>query len=113
MEWKRSGREREGERERDGWREWVLVRSEAVQIRRRKEGRRKEKEKKERKMKRKKKKEKNIRIFWTFHIFFTLGEAVLPNIFVQNKPESEKSCFSIRARVRAVFSRAGAMPNGP
>jgi len=60
------------ERERDGWREWVPVRSEAVRIRRRKEGRRKEKEKKERKMKRKKKKEKKYKgILDISHLLYT------------------------------------------
>jgi len=103
----------ERERERDGWREWLTVRTEAVRIRRRKEGRKKEKEKKKEKKKKKKKKRKkneekkekrkNIRVLWTFHIFFTLGEAVLPNVFVQNKPELEKAAFSYEPEAEMFF----------
>ena len=60
-----------------------------------KEKKRREKERKRKKRKKneEKKEKRKKRVFWTFHIFFTLGEAVLPNIFVQNKPESEKTAF--------------------
>ena len=65
-------------------------------------------------MKRKRKKEKkNIRVFWTFHIFFTLGEAVLPNVFVQNKPESEKAAFSYEPEPELFFQEPEPCQTGP
>jgi len=103
----------ERERERDGWREWLPVRTEAVRIRRRKEGRKKEKEKKRKKNEEKKEKRKNIRVLWTFHIFFTLGEAVLPNVFVQNKPESEKAAFSYEPEPELFFQEPEPCQTGP
>ena len=81
-----------------------------------KEKKRREKErkrKKERKMKRKKKKEKNIRIFWTFHIFFTLGVAILPNVFVQNKPESDKTAFPYEPEPKLFFHEPKPCQTGP
>ena len=68
--------------------------------------RKKNKEKKE-------KRKKNIRVFWTFHIFFTLGEAVLPNVFVQNKPESEKAAFPYEPEPELFFHEPEPCQTGP
>jgi len=81
----------------------------AVRIRRRKEGekerKRKKRKKKKRKMKRKKKiEEKNIRVFWTFDIFFTTRRSRFVKCFRTNKPEPEKTVFPYEPEPELFFT---------
>ena len=89
----------------------------AVWIRRRKEGEKERKrKKKKRKMKRKKKKEnreKNIRVFWTFDIFFTIRRSRFVKRFRKNKPETEKAAFPYEPEPELFFHKPKPCQTGP